>query len=193
MARSSLVAPVVQLQNDSGAVLWSIIQGEQLEFAITLGFANDLTGYLFKAVVIEGLNTIDGVAPQAVQPAGIQTTLYSATPVNRGVWAAGTGYNTGEIVNYSGIIYRLTAGVNRILATLPTADSMWVVYLNNVVYIRFPATLATTWARQPTPLANTYGFFELSIIEPVSTPYPKTFKPLRGMVDIMFSPTLAVI
>ena len=36
MARSQVTAVSQDLQSDDGSVLWSLIQGEQLEFAVTL-------------------------------------------------------------------------------------------------------------------------------------------------------------
>ena len=57
MARSLLTNTTNDLITDSGAVLWSLVTGEQLEFPITLNFLKDTTqkllnNYIFEAVVI---------------------------------------------------------------------------------------------------------------------------------------------
>jgi hypothetical protein len=46
-----------------------------------------------------------------------------------------------------------------------------------------------------TPTANTpvYGFFELRVTEPSGGVYTRTWKPVRGMVEILFSPTDLVV
>ncbi len=58
----------------------------------------------------------------------------------------------------------------------------------NKIYIQFPQTLGSTWAVQPLPDSRTYGFFELRITEPTSS-FPKTWKPVRGLVALSYSPT----
>jgi hypothetical protein len=60
--------------------------------------------------------------------------------------------------------------------------------VQNKVYIQFPSALGSTWLVQPTPDTKVYGFFELRVSEPGGT-FPKTWKPLRGLVALSYSPT----
>lgn len=59
----------------------------------------------------------------------------------------------------------------------------------NKLYIQFPGTLATTWAVKAQPNCPVHGYFELRVTEPVGGAFRKTWKPLRGVVQILFSPT----
>jgi hypothetical protein len=195
MARSVITATGGgQLQNDSGSILWSIIQGEQLEFTVTLGFLTDISNYVFEAAVMEALNTPDGAAPILAKPLGIQTKLPIVVPNPRGIWLASNAYSTDDFVyDAQGLTYKKITGTSVVSSILPSLDASWVRYTNNQIKIRFPGTLGTTWTLQPSPTTDTYGFFELSVGEPVSLAYPKTWKPMRGMVELQFSPTLLVV
>jgi hypothetical protein len=68
-------------------------------------------------------------------------------------------------------------------------DAKWEVTTLNKIYVQFPNTLATGWAVQPLASSATYGFFELRVTEPTDAVFTRTFKPVRGMVEILFSPT----
>lgn len=76
-----------------------------------------------------------------------------------------------------------------ISTTLPIDDPSWEEYTPNVAYIRFPASLSLNWSVQPTTLANTYGFIELSVKEGYGVRFERIWKPLRGMVGFYYSPT----
>jgi len=92
----------------------------------------------------------------------------------------------------------------------PAADTSWEKVTGNEVYLRFPGIpdvgeatpvvlsgITTTgvgaeWAVKPTPTANVYGFFELRVTENMNgSGFPRTWKPLRGLVELLYSPTLA--
>jgi hypothetical protein len=192
MARAKLTETSTDLMSDSGAVLWSFVKGEQLEYPLTLSFISDVyAGYAFEAVVVEADNVAGQTdKPTAIKVGGYQNTLIVRVPVNRGTWAAAASYTRDEVVLYSGIYYTLLSGTNRVNATLPSVDPLWAVVADaSTIYIQFPSTLGSPWVVQPTVLSNTYGFFELRVTEPVSATYPRTWKPVRGMVEIQFSPT----
>ena len=81
MARSRIRSRGVQLQSDNGAVQWSLVQGEQLEFSITLNFiTTGLTGYAFEASVIEGDNTGNGRIPRGARTNGQLMNLEVVVP-----------------------------------------------------------------------------------------------------------------
>lgn len=63
MARSDINNPTVQLDTDGGAVLKSILNGEQVKMTVTLNWLIDLTGYTISAKVVEGANDGLGTIP----------------------------------------------------------------------------------------------------------------------------------
>ena len=192
MARSKITAATDDVITDSGSVLWSIVKGEQLEYPITLNFlAAANLGYSYEAVVVEGDNPGNGVKPTAIKAGGVQTTLVTRTLTDRGIWSAGTAYSREQYVYYSvdQKYYKLLSGTDRVSATTPDLDPLWQVFLPNTMYVQFPSTLGATWTKQPTVEYPVYGFFELRVTEPASAFYRRTWKPIRGLVELLFSPT----
>jgi hypothetical protein len=192
MAREKLTEVSTDLITDAGTVLWSFIKGEQLEYPITLDFLEGAatTGYVFEAVVVEALNVLDQQErPTTIKPAGVQTVLVVRRPDFVGAWNALTQYNYEEVVSYGGLYYRLLSGVAYTSATTPDLDATWEVTTLSRIYVQFPSTLGATYAVQPTVLGSIYGFFELRVTEPNNSVFVKTWKPVRGMVELLFSPT----
>lgn len=191
MARSRLTSPKNDLINDGGAVLWSFVKGEQLEFPVTINFIADATlGYTYEAVVIEADNVLGQISPPTtVKPGGVQTVLPVRVPELVGVWSATAAYTQAEVVSYNNKYYELTSGIARVSAVTPDLDPLWTETALNKVYIQFPSTLGATWGVQPQISVPSYGFFELRITEPANPVFRKTWKPVRGMVEILFSPT----
>jgi hypothetical protein len=191
MSRSQLSNIVTSLQSDSGSVLWSFVRGEQLEFPVILNFIpNASAGYVFEAVVVEANNVIgQQEMPSSVKSGGVQTVLTVRVPTDRGTWAAITAYDTDDLVKYGSLYYKLRYGAAYVSGTLPTVDPNWEEWVPNKIFIRFPASLGATWGVPPTTGANSYGFFELRVTEPAGPSFRRTWKPLRGMVEVLFSPT----
>lgn len=195
MARSRLTNTTQDLIADGGAVLWSFVKGEQLEFPVTLNFIEDASvkpsnNYVYEAVVIEAENTIGQAdRPTTVKTGGTQTRLFVRLPVYLGNWQPTAAYNKEEVVFYGTKYYKLLKGSGRISATTPDVDTLWSETTLNKVYLQFPATLANTWSPLPTVDSPVYGFFELRVTEPTDQIFTRTFKPVRGMVEILFSPT----
>lgn len=277
MARSSLVDATIDLQDDTGGVLWSFVQGEQVEFPVTLNFlSNAGLGYTYEAVIMEGNNVLgESVAPTAARSNGINSSLTVRVPRERGVWSPTEEYTREDVVSYNTIYYKLKAGVDRLNAAAPSADTaFWEEYEPNKVYIQFsgkvtlpqtvsvtgaigipgtftsvghpfkegnpvnfagtlptevlenttyyvvasgltadnfrvasnvggiPLTLSTNgsgltatlpaWSVQPTITSPVHGFFELRVTEPSGGIYPRTWKPMRGLVQYLYSPTQVV-
>lgn len=194
MARSRLINTTDDLVTDSGAVLWSFVKGEQLEFPITMNFVEDVTaGYTYEGIVVEAANiSLQSERPVAVKPDGIQTQLTIRVPTYRGNWDAPQAYNREEVVKYGGKYYRLNIGIARISNTTPDSDSQWIETTLNKVYLQFPKTLAGNWAVSPLVNSPVYGFFELRVTEPQDSVFRRTWKPIRGMVEVLFSPTYSV-
>jgi hypothetical protein len=192
MARSKLTDTGQDLISDSGATLWSFVKGEQLEFPVTLSFLGNVGGYDLEAVVVEADNVVgQSDKPTAIKTGGVQTILNVRVPTDRGNWQDIQSYNRDEVVYYatSGKYYKLDAGVAYVSAVTPPLDPLWIEYVPNIVNIQFPSTLAATWVVQASVDSPIYGFFELRVTEPLSSSFKRTWKPVRGMVQILFSPT----
>lgn len=193
MARTKLLSTANDLISDSGNVLWSLVKGEQLEFPVLIDFLDPtqvVDNYTFEAVVVEADNVLDQTEkPSYVKAGGVQTVLTVRKPNLIGAWDSATAYNYENFVTYSGKVYKLLNGVARVSATLPTVDPLWEETTLNRVYIQFPTTLASTWVVQPNVLSDVYGFIELRVTEPNNSILQRTWKPIRGMVQIGYSPT----
>ena len=191
MARSRINQPTQDLIQDSGAVLWSFVKGEQLEFPIFLNFVEDVTQpYQYEAVVVEA-ETIPGLdqLPTDIKDNGVQDTLVVRVPVNRGFWQAEVAYNKEDIVQYDGQWWKLILGAARVSAIPPDEDPLWEETSIQRIYVQFPATLGDAYEVQPVVGRPTYGFFELRVTEPADPIFSRTWKPVRGLVQILFSPT----
>jgi hypothetical protein len=191
MARSRLLDPANDLITDGGDVLWSFVRGEQLEFPITLNFVeNVMAGYTYEAVVVEADNIPEQTTtPTTVKTGGVTNVLVVRVPTNRGNWDAAQAYNKEEVVYYGSKYYKLVGGVARTSTTTPDLDPVWMETNLSKVYLQFPKTLGSTWGQVPTVTTPVYGFFELRVTEPQDNIFRRTWKPIRGMVEILFSPT----
>jgi hypothetical protein len=80
MARTRINSKSKDLIKDNGSVLLSIIEGEQIQLGITLGWLTNLTGYTIVAKIVEAdSSAIDHTDPQSlptvVKAGGQITTL----------------------------------------------------------------------------------------------------------------------
>jgi hypothetical protein len=191
MARSSLTSTSDDLISDSGSVLWSFVRGEQLEFPLVLSFLeNALAGYTYEAVVIEAANEAEQTQrPTTVKAGGVQTILNVRVPTFRDEWQSEQAYNKNEVVSYQGKYYGLVAGAGRVNATTPDVDPLWAITTPNTIYLQFMSTLGATYSVQASVGSPTYGFFELRVTESNTSDFQRTWKPARGMVELLFSPT----
>jgi hypothetical protein len=191
VARTTTTSATTGLVTDASSVLWSFTQGEQLEFNVTISFISDLTDYIFEAVIIEADNTSAyKLRPTTVQANGKKLRL--ATRLHD-TWEPQRAYAAGELIRFGTSIYeRVVSGVS---FSVPDTDTTnWVLNTKrsvSEVFLRFPSTLSTNWTEKPTVNKNIYGFFELRITEPVLV-FPRTWKPVKGMIEIAFSPTALV-
>jgi hypothetical protein len=143
MARSRITSASQDLISDNGAVLASIVDGEQIQLDVTLNWLTNLTGYQLKVTVIEAQNTGDGKIPTAVQPSGVITQL-------------------------------------------PILDA---TVTDNTFKIVFPENLIATWNVQPSPDKPVYGYIELEVKDTGVGNLQQIWKPLRGLVEVLYSPT----
>ncbi len=168
-------------------VLWRIVEGEQVELEVSLDFVGSLDNLTFDAVVLEAANQVgQQTPPDDIRSGGSTDTLVVRVPVFRGDWNANISYALDETVAYGEAHYRLMdSGYDHAVA--PDMNSSWLTVSPRAVYIRIPSTYSANYVVQPTVSAPTYGFFELSVTETVGL-FPRTWKPIRGMIQINFSP-----
>jgi hypothetical protein len=81
MARSRLTDASEDLIKDSGSILLSVIQGEQIHLELTLSWLVNLSGYQFIAKVQEAINDGEGTVSPDVKPGGITDTLPVLNPL----------------------------------------------------------------------------------------------------------------
>lgn len=74
----------------------------------------------------------------------------------------------------------------------PVFNTLTTRVITNTVFVQFPASLSTNWATQPSLGLPVYGFFEIRLTEPSGGTYQHTFKPVRGLVEVLFSATSLV-
>jgi hypothetical protein len=195
MARSRLTNTTQDLVTDAGAVLWSLVKGEQLEFPVILNFVEDASvkptnNYIYEAVIVEANNiTNQTERPTSVRPSGQKSTLFVRLPYYVGQWSATSAYNKEEVVEYAQKYYKLLSGIARTNNTSPSSDPLWEETVLNKIYVQFPAGLISAWSVQPVVDSPVYGFFELRVTEPTDAIFTRTFKPVRGMLEVLFSPT----
>lgn len=75
MSRSKITSASKDLITDDGAVLVSIIKGEQIHLELTLNWLTNLNGYTIEVKVQEAANDGSGRIPTSVQPNGVVTNL----------------------------------------------------------------------------------------------------------------------
>jgi len=202
MSRSSLLQIEEQLVDDSGSVLFSFVKGEQLEFPVLMNFIENepviVNGapvhpaslYSFEAVVVEALNVIDQTdKPTNIAVNPVINRLVVRVPTYRGDWLATGMYSKENVVRHDNKYWKLLIGANRINPLPPGVDGTWVETVLNKIFVQFPNSLGSTYLIKPQVNFPVYGFFELRVTEPYDVIFVRTWKPVRGMVEILFSPT----
>jgi hypothetical protein len=186
MARSSILSPTIDPISDSGAVLWSLVQGEQLEFPVTLSFLNIVSSaYTFEAAIMEAAN-IAGFSdiPTYARAGGINNELNVRIPLYRGQWTSGATYNQTEVVYVAAVTsyYSLStpSGSPLVSTVQPNLDTNnWVqVSGSNIVYIQFPGTLSnssTTAITSNWTAGSIQGIFSSTTIHNLGANTPITF------------------
>lgn len=150
MARSRINSMSKDLIKDNGAVLVSIIEGEQIHMDITLNWLTNLGDYTLVAKIVEAdSSTLDHTKdelPTQEQTGGEVTTL--------------------DIIDSD-----------------PTDNTFKLVIPEELVY---------NWVTQPAPEAPSYGWIGLEVRDDGVNEYQQIWKPMRGLVQVRYSPTEAV-
>jgi hypothetical protein len=159
MARSKITGATKSLIDDDGAALISVARGEQPHIDIEISWLVNLTGYNVNARLVEGVNDQSGTKPTDVKVGG----------------------QVRGLTQTNGYIRNVNDGDNKFVMVIP-----W--------------DIAANLSPQPTPENPVYMFIDLEVGEPgsgdattpfgdASTPDLQVWKPLRGLVEILYSPT----
>ena len=105
-----------------------------------------------------------------------------------------TGYTiTAKVIEANNVqdtgVLPATAATNPTITTLDIIDT---VSTDNVFDIVIPEDLIDSWATTPIPDKPVYGFIGLEIRDPGVGNEQLIWKPLRGLVEVRYSPTEVV-
>jgi len=145
MGRSRLSSPSKDTVNDNGTVLVSVVDGEQIQMQLTVGWMTNLSSANIVAKIVEGSNLGDGELPEGT-------------------------------------------ATNPIVKTLVILDQDAT---DNVFKIVIPEDLTSTWSQKATPNKPVYGFIGLEIDDGGIGSAKQIWKPLRGLVEVLYSPSEA--
>ena len=150
MARSKINSQSKDLVKDNGAVLVSVIEGEQIHLDITLGWLTSLTGYTLTAKIVE---------------ADSSALVHTATD----------GTQTPTALQASGQV-----------TTLAIIDA---TVTDNKFKLVIPESLVALYVTQPLPEKPSYGWIGLEVKDTGVGSAQQIWKPFRGLVEILFSPS----
>jgi len=145
MGRSRLSSPSKDTINDDGTTLVSVVDGEQIQIQLTVGWMTNLSNANILAKVVEGNNLGDGELPDGTATNPIVTTL--------------------------------------VILDQDATD--------NVFKIVLPEDLTASWSQKATPNKPVYGFIGLEIDDGGAGSARQIWKPLRGLVEVLYSPSEA--
>jgi len=75
MARSKITSASKDLISDDGAVLVSVIKGEQIHLNLTLAWLTNIADYEIFSKVVEANNDGSGAIPTTIRPGGVIVTI----------------------------------------------------------------------------------------------------------------------
>jgi hypothetical protein len=195
MARDKINSGATDVTEGASSVLVSLVQGEQLELPVILDiFPIATNAYTFLCKTIEADNDGTGNIPTAMKASPVKLQLQVRIP-NNGVaptdYVANTSYPKEAVVKYANLYYRQATNNNYTIPVgyNPSTDPNWIEHDPKTVYIQFPSGLSTGYLPQPSVVAPVYCFMELEVTDVNTSIYIRTWKPVRGMVQILFSPT----
>ena len=114
------------------------------------------------------------------------------------------GFTLSWLVNMTGmtITAKIVEGDNSVLGTKPTVPASTPVITtlpvidtditDNSFSIVIPQNLIASWGASPLPNLPVYGFFGIEIADTGVGDAQQIYKPVRGLVEVLYSPTEAV-
>lgn len=145
MARTKINSASKDLISDNGAVLISLVEGEQIHMDITLNWITNLSNYTVTAKIVEAdmANVAEDDYPTVVKAGGQVNTL-----------------------------------------TIIDADNT-----DNTFKIVIPENLIDSYVTQPSPQRPTYGWIGLEVRDSGTGSNQQIWKPFRGLVEVLYSPS----
>ena len=146
--RSRITSPSKDLTDDNGAILISVIDGEQVHLDFTFGWLTNMSNMTVTAKIVEANN--DRNNNSTVKPTEVHTN--------------------------------------------PTITQLSVIdadVTDNTLKVVIPQDLVANYHEQPAPNIPVYGFFGLEIADAGAGDAQQIWKPVRGLVEVLYSPTEA--
>ena len=159
MSRSKISTPTKSVVSDDGAILFPVIEGEQLQLQFGLGWLTNLAGYNIHAKIVEAVNDGDGTIPTDIKAGGVRRMLTIGNGYIRNV-------NDGDNKFVLVIPYDVVAGFS------PKPSPGRPVYAFIDVEVGEPGT----------------GDPDDPVGDP-ALPGQQVWKPIRGLLAISYSPT----
>lgn len=166
MARTVLTQIKNDLVEDSGAILWSLIEGEALEFEVKLDFVDNIyDGYEVEASLIEANNVVGQTSPptgirmtnEGIIPAGIKKNLVVRFPKYFGEWKSDVEYTYGDRIIYNSVPYECLA-VPSVKGVSPIDNnSLWQESDLRTLYVQFPEDVLGTISTEATISSEGYN------------------------------------
>ena len=159
MPRSRINSRSKDLVKDNGAILLSVVKGEQVHLEVTLNWITNLSGYTITPKIVEADMT--GLDTRPIDPTGVDQTRDELPETVR----------AGGVVTTCAVIDE------------DTTDNSFKVVI--------PEDLIDNYAAQPTPQAPVYAWFGMEVADTGVGNNQQIWKPMRGLVEILYSPSEA--
>ena len=181
MARSRITQRGVDITRDNGAILQSLIAGEQIRTEVTLRFFTSLHGATIRARLKEADNTnlADGSLIE------YSNGVPSAYPNQ--VKAGGQERNLS-------ICYQYGPGEDSDRVAVPDSNGFITIhypthpdYTNNKFQIIWDDQITTLFDPQPLPDRPVYAFFGLEVRDTGEGEKQQIYKPMRGLIELRYS------
>lgn len=171
MARSRITQQGIQITNDNGAILQSLVVGEQLRTSVELKFFTTLRGASIAARLIEADNS------SLSYSGGVPDEYPNAV-------------KAGATVKYLPWLYQTSSDSDS--ETLVDTDELTVVsldsdYVTNQFQIIWDQDIAEGFDPQPRPDRPVYAFFALEVRDGGTGDKQQIYKPLRGLIELRYS------
>lgn len=174
MARSKITNRGVDLTKDNGAILQSLVAGEQLRSEITLKWITSLNGFSIAARFIEADNSdldySDGVPIEYPTAAKTGATV-QFLPI-RYISAKTQDSDSDDVYTVS------TSSAPTVISTTQTINSFEIVWEDTIV---------DDFAPRPLPDQPVYGYFSLEVRDTGTGATQQIYKPMRGLVEFRYS------
>jgi len=160
MPRSRINSRSKDLVKDNGAILLSVVQGEQVHLSVNLSWITNLSGFTLTPKIVEA--DMSGLDTRPVDP-------------------------TGEDITRDQLPETVLVGGQVTTCAVLDADTT-----DNSFRIVIPEDLCDNYVTQPTPQAPVYAWFGLEVADSGVGANQQIWKPMRGLVEILYSPSGAV-